>query len=94
MITKMTTDNRSESKKDVTYGTATVYTESVRNASLESMAKLVRIFEMLLRTKVYLFRSQRWSSRLFSIRKIRSERNKYAKNTDILQEYHSQGSAR
>ena len=56
---KMTTDNRSESKKDVTYGTATVYTESVRNASLESMAKLVRIVGMLLQTKVYLFWSQR-----------------------------------
>jgi GNAT superfamily N-acetyltransferase len=38
------------------YGTATIYAENVRNASLERMAKLVKIVGMLRQTKVYLFR--------------------------------------
>jgi ABC-type transport system involved in cytochrome c biogenesis ATPase subunit len=42
------------------YGTAAVYAEGVRNASLDRVAKLVRIVGMLLQTKVYLF----WSKRL------------------------------
>jgi hypothetical protein len=37
------------------YGTAAVYAEGVRNASVERMAKLVRIVGMLLQMKVYLF---------------------------------------
>jgi ABC-type transport system involved in cytochrome c biogenesis ATPase subunit/GNAT superfamily N-acetyltransferase len=37
------------------YGTVAVYAEGVRNASLERIAKLVRIVGMLLQTKVYLF---------------------------------------
>ena len=37
------------------YGTAAAYREGVRNASIERMAKLVKIVGMLLQTKVYLF---------------------------------------
>jgi hypothetical protein len=37
------------------YGTAAVHAESVRNASIPRMAKLVKIVGMLLQTKVYLF---------------------------------------
>jgi len=37
------------------YGTATAYAEGIRNASVERMAKLVKIVGMLLQTKVYLF---------------------------------------
>ena len=37
------------------YGTATAYAEGVRNASIERMARLVKIAGMLLQTKVYLF---------------------------------------
>jgi hypothetical protein len=40
------------------YGTATIYAEGVRNASMERMAKLVKIVGMLLQTKVYLFWSK------------------------------------
>jgi hypothetical protein len=42
------------------YGTAAAYREGVRNASIERMAKLVKIVGMLLQTKVYLF----WSKSL------------------------------
>jgi hypothetical protein len=37
------------------YGTATAYKEGVRNASMERVARLVKITGMLLQTKVYLF---------------------------------------
>lgn len=37
------------------YGTAAAYSEGVKNASLERMARLVKIVGMLLQTKVYLF---------------------------------------
>ena len=37
------------------YGTAKAYGEGVRNASMERMARLVKITGMLLQTKVYLF---------------------------------------
>jgi len=37
------------------YGTAAVYGEGMRNASIERLAKLVKIVGMLLQTKVYLF---------------------------------------
>jgi hypothetical protein len=37
------------------YGTAAAYTEGVENASIERMARLVKIVGMLLQTKVYLF---------------------------------------
>ena len=37
------------------YGTAAAYAEGVRNASMERMARLVKITGMLLQTKVYLF---------------------------------------
>jgi hypothetical protein len=37
------------------YGTAAAYSEGVRNASVERMARLVKIVGMLLQTKVYLF---------------------------------------
>jgi hypothetical protein len=37
------------------YGTAAVYAEDVRNASVERMAKLVRTVGMLLQMKVCLF---------------------------------------
>jgi hypothetical protein len=37
------------------YGTAAVYAEGVRNASIERIAKLIKIVGMLLQTKVYLF---------------------------------------
>lgn len=37
------------------HGTAAAYSEGVKNASLERMARLVKIVGMLLQTKVYLF---------------------------------------
>jgi hypothetical protein len=37
------------------YGTAAVYAEGIRNASMERMARLVKIVGVLLQTKVYLF---------------------------------------
>jgi hypothetical protein len=37
------------------YGTAAVYAEGVRNASVGRIARLVRIVGMLLQMKVYLF---------------------------------------
>ena len=37
------------------YGTAAAYAEGVRNASMERVARLVKITGMLLQTKVYLF---------------------------------------
>lgn len=36
-------------------GSSAVYAEGVRNASMERMAKFVKIVGMLLQTKVYLF---------------------------------------
>jgi hypothetical protein len=40
------------------HGTVAIYTEGIRNASLERMAKLVKIVGMMLQTKVYLFWSE------------------------------------
>jgi hypothetical protein len=40
------------------YGTAAVYSEGVKNASMERMARFVKIVGMLLQTKVYLFWSK------------------------------------
>jgi hypothetical protein len=39
----------------IPYGTAAVYAEGVRNASIEKMAKLIKLVGTLLQTKVYLF---------------------------------------
>jgi hypothetical protein len=40
------------------YGTSAVYQEGIRGASLEKLARLVKIVGMLLQTKVYLFWSK------------------------------------
>ena len=37
------------------YGTVAVYAKGVRNASIERIAKLIKIVGMLLQTKVYLY---------------------------------------
>ena len=37
------------------YGTAAVYADGIRNASLDRIAKLIKIVGMLLQTKVYLY---------------------------------------
>jgi hypothetical protein len=37
------------------YGTAAVYTEGIRNASIEKIAKLIKIVGMLMQAKVYLY---------------------------------------
>jgi ABC-type lipoprotein export system ATPase subunit len=44
-----------DSLRHMPYGTAAVYAEGIRNASIERVAKLIKIVGMLLQTKVYLF---------------------------------------
>ena len=41
--------------RHVPYGTSTAYAEGIRNASIEKVARLVKIAGMLLQTKVYLY---------------------------------------
>jgi hypothetical protein len=46
----------------------TVYVESVKNADLKKMAKLIRIMGMLLQLKVYLF----WPNKAFPLVKTKT----------------------
>jgi hypothetical protein len=44
-----------DSLRHMPYGTSVVYAEGIRNASIERVAKIIKIVGTLLQTKVYLF---------------------------------------